>query len=465
MPQEDTIRRETSTGTVGRRRLLKGIGTTTALGATAGCTGLTGGGGGSNGGANANQGTKGGDPGDTQIDYWMYFGAQEKEEMTQLVKEFNSKDNGIHVNAQSVPFESFLDKLFTAVSSGNAPHVASYYGSYGYYLQDACHPIDQYLSNNASDKYFEFAWNNLQVEGKTYALPIDIHGKAVYTNDDILEEAGVDPAFDDWSSFSEACNTVKNKTDARPFSFLNWKAGQAALRNYIIAHTQAGGELLTGKPGDQSVKFDDQTGIETAKLMAGVTGERGWDAKTFQSESARIEDFVGGRLGMFIGGTWSINNFENENGKIPSDLNFSFEKPFMFPGDGKDVAWCESNSLYFPRNKNHSDEEKQAAVTFAEYVTQNNTLWASAGGHLPAAKEVATSKKVKNTDLWQKYGTISTMYEMVKDKQVRYQPMSSVHLNSSRFWSSFVDIYMHNVSPEKGVKKAASALQSALDKN
>ncbi len=440
-----------------RRTVLAGSAAALTTG-LAGCAGLTGGS--SNSGDTGNAGGSG----PTEIEYWMYFGAQEKREMTKLVEDFNSKHDDIRVKAQSVPFGSFLDKLFTSVNSKNAPHVASYYGSYGRYLRPICHPVDQYLSQGTGDEYFDIAWSNLQVEDKTYALPIDVHGKALYTNDAVMEKAGLDPKreFKDWESFSQACSTIKSETDARPFSFLNWNAGQAAFRTYLIALTQAGGSVLEGKPGSFEVTYDDATGVETAEMMASITGDLGWDTPTFQSDSARVKDFIGDRLGMFIAGTWSTNNFENENGKIPDDLSFHFKKPFMFPGDGEDVAWAESNSLYFPKNPNHTEAEKRAAVKFAEYVTQNNYLWASAGGHLPAAKEVATSKKVKNTKLWKEFGTISTMYDMVKNKQVRYQPKTNIHLNSPKFWSPFIDLYLHNVEPKKAVTTSAETLRQAL---
>lgn len=385
--------------------------------------------------------------------------------MTALVEEFNDQDNGIHVNTQSVPFGEFLNKLFTAVNSGNAPHVASYYGSYGEHLKPITEPIDDYLSSGAADEYFDIAWESLQVEDRTYALPIDIHGKALYTNDDVLDSAGVDPDYTDWESFSDACDTIVSETDSRAFSFLNWKAGQAAFRTYTIALTQAGGQFLTGEPGSYEASYDDETGIETAQLMADVSGDLNWDTPQFQSDSARIEDFVSGDLGMVIAGTWSVNNLENEDGEIPDDLSFSFRKPFMFPGDGEEVAWCESNSLYFPTNPNHTDTEKQAAVEFAEYVTQNNTLWASAGAHLPAAKSVATSDEVQSTALWEDYGTISTMYEMVSDGQVRYQPKTPIDINSDQYWSPFIDLYMHNTDVESAVNESVDALQRALDSN
>jgi ABC-type glycerol-3-phosphate transport system substrate-binding protein len=438
------------------RRTVLGTGGTLLAGGLAGCTGLTGGGGGSSNSA-------GGNSGDVQLDYWMYFGAQENREMTSLVDEFNSQDNGITVNKQSVPFEDFLNKLFTAAGSGNAPHVASYYGSYGRHLEPVCHPIDDYLSNGAKNKYFEAAWNNLQVDGRTYALPLDIHGKGLYTNDAVMKEAGVDPDFTDWQSFSDACNTIVNETDSMALSMLNGRVGQSALRAYIIALTQADGSILEGKPGNYEVTFDEGPGRKAAQLMADITGDLGWDKQTFQSDFGRVNDFVNGDLGMLIEGTWGINNFENENGKLPKDLSFKFHKPFMFPGNGQDVAWAESNSLYFPTNDSHTDREKQAAVEFAEYVTQNHTLWASAGGHLPAAKTVATSKEVKNTKLWQDFETISTMYEMVTNKQIKYQPKTGIHLNSDQYWKPLYEMYLHNVNVGTALDNAASALRSALN--
>ncbi|QZP36939.1 extracellular solute-binding protein [Halobaculum magnesiiphilum] len=436
------------------RRAALGTGGALLASGLAGCSGLTGGGG---------DGSSGGSSDSIQLDYWMYFGAQENEEMTSLVEDFNALDNGITVNKQSVPFEEFLTKLFTSVSSGNAPHVASYYGSYGRHLQQICHPIDDYLSNGAKNKYFQSAWDNLQVDGQTYALPLDIHGKGLYTNDAVMEEAGVDPDFADWQSFSDACNTIVEETDSRAFSMLNGQAGQSALRAYIIALTQAGGNIIEGEPGNYDVVFDQGPGKEAAQLMSSVVGEHGWDKTEFRSGLGRINDFVNGDLGMVVEGTWGINNFENENGEVPEDLSFEFHKPFMFPGSGEDVAWAESNSLYFPVNDSHNETEKQAAVEFAEYITQNHTLWASAGGHLPAAKSVATSSEVKNTKLWTEFKSISRMHEMVTNNQIEYQPMTPIHLNSNRYWKPLYEMYLQNMSVDEALTQAANSLQSALD--
>ncbi|RLM33079.1 extracellular solute-binding protein [Haloarcula sp. Atlit-120R] len=436
-----------------RRGVLGASGAALAAGLS-GCAGLTGGGT-SNNDSSAD--------GETQIDYWFYFGAAERDVMANLITEFNEMDNGIQVNEQGVPFGEFLNKLFTAVNADNSPHVASYFGSFGQYLKPITHPIDDYLSSGASNKYFDFAWDSLQVSGSTYALPIDIHGKALYTNENVLESAGVDPDFTSWESFSNACDTIVSDSDARPFSFLNWRSGQEAFRAYTSALTQAGGNVLTGDPGNYQVAYDNDIGLETAQLMANITGEFGWDTPTFQSDSARVEDFIAGNLAMFIAGTWSINNLKNESGEVYEDLALNFERPFMFPGDGDNVAWCESNSLFFPNNANHDEAEKQAAVEFAEFVTQNNAEWATAGGHLPASQSVAESSAVKNTALWQDIGTISTMHEMVTNEQVRYQPSTSVDLNSSRFWGSFLDMYLQNTDVQTGVQSSASELQSALD--
>ncbi len=457
-PQAATSRRNQassdSNSTVTSRRALLGASGAILAGGLAGCAGLTGG---TVSGSSNDDGSD-----DIQLEYWLYFGAQENEEMTSLVNEFNSQNNGITVNTQSVPFNNFLTKLFAAVNSGSAPHIASYYGSYGRHLEPICNPIDDYLSKGTKNKYFQVAWNNHQVNGQTYALPLDIHGKALYTNDAVLEEAGVDPDYTDWQSFSDACDAIISETNSNALSMLNGRAGQSALRAYIIPLIQAGGQIVEGEPDNYRVTINRGAGQKAAQLMADVTGRFGWDKQTFQSDFGRVNDFLNDDLGMLIEGTWGVNNFETEDGDLPEDLSFGFHKPFMFPGNGEDIAWAESNSMYFPRNDAHSDDEIQAAVKFAEYVTQNNTSWASAGGHLPAAKSVATSSEVKNTDLWKKYGTISTMYDMVTSGQVEYQPRTSIHLNSNQYWLPLYEMYLQNIDVGPALDRIVNSLQPAL---
>lgn len=461
-PQAATSRRDQASGdsnsTVTSRRALLNASGAILAGGFAGCAGLTGG----TVSGGSNDDNTGGDSNNIQLEYWMYFGAQENEEMTSLVDEFNSQNNGITVNKQSVPFNSFLTKLFASVNSGSAPHIASYYGSYSRHLKPICNRIDDYLSSGTKNKYFQVAWDSLQVDGEIYGLPIDVHGKALYTNDAVIEEAGVDPDYTDWQSFSDACDAIVSETNSNALSMLNGRAGQSALRAYIIPLVQAGGQIVEGEPGNYRVTIDQDAGREAAQLMADITGRLGWDKQTFQSDFGRVNDFINDDLGMLIEGTWGVNNFENADGNLPEDLSFEFHKPFMFPGGGEDVAWAESNSLYFPQNDSHSDDETQAAVEFAEYVTQNNTLWASAGGHLPAAKSVATSNEVKNTDLWKKYGTISAMYDMVTNDQVEYQPQTSAHFNSDQYWLPLYEMYLHNTDVESALDAIVNSLQPAL---
>lgn len=440
-----------------RRAVLSSLGAAGIAG-LAGCSGSGGSGGGQ-------EGTTVGESGDGKVtvDFWMYFGGEEGSEIRSLIKEFENKHPKININEQSVPFSSFLDKLYTAVSGGKAPHLASYYLSYTRYMQQLCDPIDEYAPDGIVDQYFPITQRNMQLNGKTYALPLDIHSQMLVTNDDVLEKNGVE-APQSWEDLKKACQTLQDGGVSRPFSAIPGPYPQNLFRSYYLMLLQANGSAVK-KQGDKfDVIFNEtDVGKQTAKTMMSVTGERGWDNPTVGDQSARTSAFINDNLPMMINGNWVVNSFENDNEEIVDGLNFTFHKPYIFPGAKENKrAWAESNSLYFPKNPNHTDKEKQAAVKFANWVTNNHPVWATTAGHLPASKEVAKMDTVRNSPYWKDYKIVETLWEMASNDEIRYQPRTPINWNAVRFWQPMVDAYGQKISALKGLNKSADKLTQAL---
>ena len=93
----------------------------------------------------------------------------------------------------------------------------------------------------AKDEHLEFAWNETQYQGKTYALPFDTDARALWYNKDLITAAGEDPAQLDISKGAPTIETVDqiadkiSKKDASGnYDVMGWMPGrsrtQAAAR-------------------------------------------------------------------------------------------------------------------------------------------------------------------------------------------------------------------------------------------
>lgn len=442
-----------------RRKVIKSLGAASLV-SLAGCSGGDGGDGtsGSDGGTTGSSG----DSGAVEIEFWEYFGGTEQDEITALVDEFNETHDDITVNMSNVPFDEFFDSLFTGVASGNAPHVTTYWMSFSRFMmqEGAIRPIDEQMEASVDD-YFESAQPAMQLDGDVYSLPMDIHGNGLIANDTVLEEAGVEEFPTDWQSFQTACDAIKENTDARAFAPLEGGHPIIGMRSYYTALVQEGGSLVEQNGGEYEVTHDGEAGRAAASFLDDVTDEYGWDQPDVQDGAERFGLFMQDELGFILAGNWHVNTFQNEDGEIPDDLEFTFGKPFVFPG-GENATFGESTGYFFPADDTHTDEQQTAAVRFAEWVTHNNPLWAQTAAHLPAAKEVGTSEEVTSSKYYDDLGIVETVREMASKGQMKYHPAVPADLYETAIATPFVDVYAQNTEPDVAVEDSAAALRDRL---
>lgn len=440
-----------SRGQFDRRSVLKGLSAAGTVG-IAGCLG------GDNGGEAVEI------EDEVTIQFWEYFGGTEQDEITQLVDEFNEEHDEITVELSNVPFDEFFDALFTAVASEDAPHVTTYWMSFANYMVDqgAISPIDDFIEVTLED-YYESARPAMQVNDEIYSLPMDVHGHGLYSNDTVLEEAGVEEIPDDWDSFQEACNMIAENTEARPFVGMLNNDAASAVRAYFNILVQSDDPHLVEETNDSWEVLYDETvgGVEAAEVLHDITGSYNWDSSDLSDPDERLNLFLSDEVGFFLGGNWMVNDLQNEEGEIYDDLEFTFSKPYVFPGGGQ-ATFAESTGYFFPADGSHTDEERTAAVRFAEWITQNNPLWAETAGHLPAAIDVGESEAVTSTEYYADLGIVSTVAEMAEAGEMIHQPHIPADLYSSGIANPLVDVYTQNAEPEEAVQASADALRNQL---
>ncbi|NEE02728.1 sugar ABC transporter substrate-binding protein [Phytoactinopolyspora halotolerans] len=137
------------------------------------------------------------------------------------------------------------------------------------------------------------------VDGEAYGIPIGANTLAIYYNQQILDDAGVDPeSITDWSSLTDALDQVVSAghkgitfaaigTEEGSFQFLPWFWGAGAdLRDLGSPEAAEALELWTGW------------------LDAGYAP----NSVITNSQNTTWEEFLTGDFGFVVNGTWQVNS-------------------------------------------------------------------------------------------------------------------------------------------------------------
>ena len=441
------VRKPKATSTKNRRSFLKVAG---ALGVTgiAGCVS----GGGSNGGNSGTKTGKSGSKGTTKLEYWTPFSGGDGDAMKNLVDKFNSQHDKIQINRQRQPFEQYYDKLFTAMTGGNAPDMAVFHVTRLARFKDAIQPLNDLVPSDTGKKYVDAIWKQTQIDGNRLTLPLDTHPNGLYYNKDVFKAAGLDPekpptSFKELQTVADAVHSKTDKSAFNPEPYLDYFP-----RQYGAWLDAAGGTLLN--KDKSAAAFDDSTGVDLAKFYSEITGTWNWD-KADATKERGTKAFRTGDMGLTINGTWYYAVLSQKS------FNWGMTKPFVAPGMKKNRTWANSHSIGVPRRSGRSKEETQAAVKATQWLTQNSLTWGQQAGHLPADKDVLSSSKLRKADVWKK--TLSTFYDMAQNDELYYFPRTKNNNDYKRpINQALKQVYSQQTDPSAAMKQAASKVNGNL---
>jgi len=162
-----------------------------------------------------------------------------------LKKTFEQENAGVAVKDVFVPQATFWDKQFTDVTAGNPADIVTLYDPdlKTYVENNLLEPLDAYYAAAGIDtKKLVPSIALARKDGKTYAVPMQINARALFYNDRIFKDAGLQPP----KSFDEF---------------------QAAIRKLKKPEVQQFGYATVSKPGNTGVFY-----IEVMPIIVGFNG-------------------------------------------------------------------------------------------------------------------------------------------------------------------------------------------------
>ena len=318
----------------GRRRTLRVLGSSVAavaLFATAGCS------------ASGDSGS--GDDGDVTLEFAQWWEPELPDgAFRELMDEFESENPGIKVELLSGPYASTKEQLFAGAAAGTMSDVVGLDGAWvsDFANQGAIADLTELMGESDYDDS-ELA-SQIQVDGATYMIPVVNCVYPMFTNDDLLAQAGVTAPPTNRTEFADAANAVAGLGDNTSGWILPLSLeAPNGIQNDVMSWVwSSGGSMLDG--GQPDVTNDAVTGaVDYIKAL--------WDKGAIapgaftMKEQDKVEEFTNGRVGMMIDSLAHINLIRETNpdlkfsiSALPAEDGFDGERGIPYASWGIGVA-------------------------------------------------------------------------------------------------------------------------------
>lgn len=294
-------------------------------------------------------GDGGGDAGTSDEDVTLEFAQWWEPELPdgslrELIDRFESENPGIRVELLSGPYASTRDQVVAGAAAGTMSDVVGLDGAWvnDFVKQGSIADLSALMGAAGYDDS-ELA-SQIQLDGSTYMIPVVNFVYPLFTNSDLLEQAGVDAPPSTRSEFAaagEAITAVEGNVSGwvLPLSLETPNGIQNDVMSWAWA---SGGSMLAN--GQPDLTNDDvRSAVEYVVDLweAGVVAPGALTLK----EQDKVEEFTNGRVGMMISSLAHINTIRERNpdmefqiSAIPAEDSYTGQRGIPYASWGIGVA-------------------------------------------------------------------------------------------------------------------------------
>ncbi len=319
----------------------------------------------------------------TVITFWNGFTGSDRETLEALVKEYNeTNDKNIEVQMDIMPWDSFYQKLATALPVGEGPDILAMaterIGSYA--DPGALAAVDDIYSSGIVDETVvpETLKENLKYDGKYYGVPMNFATLLLYYNKTIFEEAGLDPekAPETWEELEQYAQQIVEKTGKYGFDM----AVKDTTPMWCIMLWGNGGDIIK----DGKAVFNSPENVETVTRWAENIRDKKFGPEVLTGgEIDKL--FESQKLAMYFCGPWATNGFTN------AGIDYGVAQAPKGPKE--QVTQANAVGMYMTS----SSKNKEAVYDFFGWWNSKDTQvkWSLGTGFPPARTDIADDERMK----------------------------------------------------------------------
>jgi multiple sugar transport system substrate-binding protein len=393
----------------------------------------------------------------TRVRYWNLFSGGDGYNMIAILDAFRRANPGIDVKDSTLQWGSpFYTKLARAAAGGRAPdlgvmHLGRVTGFSPGRLLD---PWDVGLLTRYGVREADFnpeLWKRAVVDGKLYALPLDIHVQLCFYRKDVLKKAGLlgdDARMVPVTSTDEWFEVLKEAKKAARKGLQTiglWHNDQNFQWWFFVAfYTQLGGTWFDDS--DTEVTFDTDKAVQVLEFLRRHITD-GYADPAFGG-GAGAEQFVNGAPFVWEG-NWSVPVFDG--------AKIDYGATPLPPVFGRRATHAESHSFVLPHQSDRGGASDEGAHRLAAYIVRHARQWA-AGGHIPAYTPTLSTEAYKKLNPQSEY--VSAMDHQATEPKVWFA--GSTGILAQRVGPIVVSSTMGSAKPDAAARRMKSTLTELL---
>jgi multiple sugar transport system substrate-binding protein len=430
-----------------RRNLIRGglgLAALAGSGTVAACAGGSGGGTGV-----ASDGT-------VSITMWHGQADQGKATLDKLVAQFAAKNPKIQVTATSggVLADSMLQKITTALASGQFPDIAYIFGPD--IASVARSPKVAHLGTytahadvNWAD-FYPAARDAVTVGGEPRGFPALVDNLCVAYNKKVFADAGMRAPAAGWT-WDDFTTTARQLTNASKGIFgTGWPAdgGEDCVWRIYPLIWDLGGDILS--QDGKTVAFDGDSGLKALSTVNQLAKDKSVYPDTKPGSETMYQIFNNNKMGMIPTGPWQLPSF------IDSKTDYGVVPLPTFNGKQVTIAGPDTWTVF-----DNGSARIEASVKFLTFLTEGaqDVQWAGQAGSLPLRNSTA------QTPEWKKHvaqtvglDVFSTALTYARTRPtIRNYPKISQPLGQA-----IVKMLLDKASPQDALNEVVRAANAAL---
>lgn len=323
------------------------------------------------------------------ITYWNGLTGADGKVMDDLIDRF-TRDTGIKVEQQRIPWADLYAKLQVSVPAGEGPDLALIHTvSIPHFANDGIvEPMDEaQLAGKGfrSEDYLAFPWQGGIVQGKRYGLALDVPQHLLYINKKLMKDAGFAGADGQPrvpASRDELVAMAKKLTKDDVFGLAIGTIGPGRYTwGFYNLLWQNGGNVYATDLKRSALA--EPAAVEVAEFWGSLNTK----LKIAPPGNANCRDaFVAGKLGLWLAGSW------NFTGLREAKLDFAVAPvPRLFK---RQVAWAGPHQYVFPKPKTADPAKRDAVLTHMRWITDNVAEWTLRAGQISASKKSHSDPRI-----------------------------------------------------------------------
>ncbi|WP_379156680.1 extracellular solute-binding protein [Paenibacillus sp. sgz5001063] len=315
--------------------------------------------------------------------------AQQNKLVGQIIDDYQKEHPNVTIKQEVLENEQYKNKLKVLSASNELPDVGITWAAgfmEPYVKAGLFAPLDDILDGEQlKDKFVAGTTEAYVLDGKTYALPIELNISPIYYNKDVFARYNlrVPTTYEEFKQIVR----ILSYNGVASIALGNKDRWTGSLWYMYLADRIAGSEALK-KATDGSGSFDNpgliQAAAEVQTLVDMNAFNKGFNG--LSNEEGKSE-FVNEKAAMYLTGTWELPNFTT-NPNIPQVFkdNVGFFKfPAVQGGKGNINSWVGGPGVGLFVAE--SSEVKEEAKAFVEYfVSKWGQDSVTTAGVIPATK-------------------------------------------------------------------------------